>query len=57
MYIILTKFLPGSQQGGLNIRTDSEWILKAGEEYLFKVTSLDNTNKVGFLLEWYEPEV
>jgi len=43
----------GNRSGGVNSR-DKELILKQNTIYLFRLTSLANSNTIGFCGEWYE---
>lgn len=43
----------GNRNGGMNVR-EKELVLEAGQTYLFRFTSLANSNTLSYCGEWYE---
>jgi len=51
--LLASSILPGGTAGR---QPPIEWILKTGEDYLFRLTNIDGGNQaVSLALDWYEP--
>lgn len=53
--VIRSELLGASNKEGQQLSFDGELILKADTNYVFKITSRANNNRVHINLEWYEP--
>lgn len=53
--IINSDSISDGQRIGGHLQVDSEWILKASTDYVFRFTSRANSNRAHINLTWYEP--
>ena len=55
---LVAQYLPGGagpQAGGGQVQSDSEWVLKPNEDYVFRVTNISGqAQTLGIIVEWYE---
>lgn len=54
--VISSNAMGEGQKFGGQISVDNEWILSASTDYIFRLTSRANNNRVHINLTWYEPQ-